>query len=256
MLLAAGCGGLVTGMAVKTPKSCDTSSNICGNMWSDNLIVEVTGKGLCSSVKLNMGDGTFDLVERDVDFDKGPWVIPIRYVAGQWSGPKTIRAEGVTNCSGKATTSHHVFLHQSASVPNRFDSVYSIGFVDPTLQCYAVPSGTGGSMPPLRTNTKVTIKAPNPTGVLRVNFGCLNNGCIHDVDGKPGSSAPAHFPYPGFRAFSLILTVGTQVIQGSTDVTFVTNQPGSLLLCVNDDQTYDNTGGWELEISVDESNAF
>jgi hypothetical protein len=49
--------------------------------------------------------------------------------------------------------------------------------------------------------------------------------------------------------------VGNHAEQGGTSASFVTNQPGDLLICQNDDFTYDNTGGWQVNIFVDESSA-
>jgi hypothetical protein len=53
----------------------------------------------------------------------------------------------------------------------------------------------------------------------------------------------------------MVLRVGTQVVQGGTDVTFTTSQAGPLEVCVNDDNLSDNTGAGGLRIEVDESNA-
>jgi len=51
------------------------------------------------------------------------------------------------------------------------------------------------------------------------------------------------------------MRVGTQVVQGGTDVTFTTTQAGPLEVCVNDDSLSNNTGAWGLLIDVDESGA-
>ena len=48
-------------------------------------------------VRLYFGDGTF-IDERDHDFDKGPWIASHHHEG--WAGPKTISAEGLTNCVG------------------------------------------------------------------------------------------------------------------------------------------------------------
>jgi hypothetical protein len=86
-----------------------------------------------------------------------------------------------------------------------------------------------------------------------VNFGCSFNGCIYDADGKPGSSAAAPFPFPGFREFSLVLRVGTQLFQGGKNAQFTVPVGGSLELCQNPINSAANiTGGWEVDIDVDE----
>jgi hypothetical protein len=100
----------------------------------------------------------------------------------------------------------------------------------------------------------VSIKT-NPDPNVKINFGCSFNGCIYDADGEPNSSASSSFPFPGLRKYSLVLQVGTQIAQGGTNMSFVTNQGGLLQLCVNDEQLNDNTGAWGVGISVDESQA-
>jgi hypothetical protein len=100
--------------------------------------------------------------------------------------------------------------------------------------CTLVPN-----VPPLRPKTVVKITADR-----QINFGCAFNGCIYDADGDKTSTAPANFPFPNFRTYSLIFRLGTQVVQGGTNTSFTTNQSGLLEVCVNDDNLPDNTGGW------------
>jgi hypothetical protein len=109
-------------------------------------------------------------------------------------------------------------------------------------------------MLPLRSGTKVGIKT-NPNPIVKINFGCPFNMCVYDADGEPNSSAPASFPFQGLRKYSLVLRVGQQVVQGGTDMSFVTNQGGLLEVCVNDEKLDDNTGAWGIGIAVDESQA-
>ena len=64
---------------------------------------------------------------------------------------------------------------------------------------------------------------------------------------------PGKLPFPGLRAYSLVVAVGNQDEQAGTDATFVATQGGTVFVCVNDDLLYDNTGGWQVTIAVDES---
>jgi hypothetical protein len=232
-------GQVVTGVAVTTPRPCD--ANGCGALRPDPVWFAVTGRGLCL-VRVDFGDGTSIQPPAPIDFDRGPWPV-YHFFANSWPGPKTIRAEGIPPCSGMATVSHRVFEGVV------FAEKWVVALAAPTQMCYPVPGG----LPPLRTNTRVTVSALTTP---KVDFRCPAKGCVYDPDGKPSSSASTRFPFPGLREFSLILMVGNQVQQGGTNASaFVTNQPGGLSICLNDDNTRDNIGGWEIHLSVDESQA-
>jgi hypothetical protein len=206
--------------------------------------IEVRGEGVCSEFKLSLGNGSFPIVDKNFDFSKGPRVYRITFELG-FPCPKTITAEGVSNCVGKVTTLHHVF-----TVAGGFREDYQVAIANPTQRCYAVPSA-GAKFPPLRPNTRVGITSPTTP---KVNYGCTF-GCVYDADGKPGSAAPASFAFPGLKEYSLVLVAGNQTVQGGTNVNFVTNQTGELLLCFNDDIMYDNAGGLQVNVTIDESQA-
>lgn len=104
----------------------------------------------------------------------------------------------------------------------------------------------------LRANTKVTVVA-NPAASHRIDFGCFLGGCVYGADGEQNTSATAPFPFLGKAKYSLVLKVGSQEEQGGNQVSFTTKQSGPLEICVNDDVLSDNTGAWDLSISVDES---
>jgi hypothetical protein len=130
---------------------------------------------------------------------------------------------------------------------------YALAYAQPGVNVCDVASST---YKPLRPNTTVTVSSP--TG-LKINFGCIASGCIYDADGEPNSSAPSNFPFPGFRKYSLVLRMRNQyglttAFQGGTNTTFNTgNNTGMIEVCVNDDNIRDNSGGWRIDISVDES---
>lgn len=75
-----------------------------------------------------------------------------------------------------------------------------------------------------------------------------------NATGELGSVAPASFPFPGKRRYSLVLRIGTQTQQGAGGITeqFVTNQAGALEVCINDDNLGDNDGQWGVVIRVSE----
>jgi hypothetical protein len=121
-----------------------------------------------------------------------------------------------------------------------------VGYMQPSrTTCDAITN-----KPPLRKNTLVRItKIPNSN--TQINFGCAFNGCIHDANGR-NSPAAAPFPFVGLREFSLVIKVGTQVVQGGTNVSFKTNQAGPLEICVNDPDLFNNTGAWGINVRVDD----
>jgi len=253
--LTACTAGKITGVAVTSRTQCDSSRpSVCGALRLDTvtLTVEVTGQGICKEASVNFGDGSFSLVEKNVDFSRGPWRITHDY-GGAWPGKKTIRAQGVSDCVGEVTTPHVVFEHDRGE--GKFDEMLKFAVAQdgtdaPFQYCHAFPSST--SWPALRPNTVVTVTSP-PTPTIR--FCPPPANCENTADGRAGSSAGSAFPFPGFREFSLVLAVGSQNVQGGASTTFTTTQSGELLLCFNDGNLLDNRGGWQLNVSVDESAA-
>lgn len=224
---------------------CDGVSGICGVKINEPATIVVSGSDVCSAVRLHFGDGQ---VEDGSNIDFGQtgaakdWLVSHTYQG--WPGPKTITAEGVTNCAGSATWLVHVLKPTTDPVVFRED--FKVGFAQPaSTACFPVPNA-----PPLRRNTKVSVIAPTSP---KIDFGCWFSGCIRDADGEPNSQAPNGFAFPGLRKYSLVLREGTQIVQGGTNMSFITNQAGPLELCINDDNLSDNSGGWEIDISVDES---
>ena len=255
LTLTACTAGNITGVTVTSRTVCDRDRpTVCGAPRLDNVTftVEVTGQGTCGEASINFGDGSFSLVEKNVDFARGPWKITHNY-GGAWPGPKTIRVDGVSNCVGNVTARHVVFEHDLGS--GTFDERLRFGIVQdgtgaPFQYCHAFPRSS--PLPALRPNTIVTVTSP-PTPLIR--FCPAPANCANTADGRAGSSAGAAFPFPGFREFSLVLAVGSQHVQGGASTTFTTTQSGELLLCFNDGNLLDNRGGWQLDVSIDESAA-
>ena len=192
-------------------------------------------RGNSMKVSIDFGDGTPPAVVANYDFLNPP---PVVHNYTGWRGRKTVKAGSVENCVGEAKT---IF-----SITPR---VLVVGYAQPLpTSCASIPN-----KPSLRKNTIVHMKT-NPDPNVRINFGCAFNACIHDADGR-NSPAVAPFPFPGLREFSMVMKVGTQVVQGGTNVSFTTNQAGLLEICVNDSDLFNNTGAWGLHIEVDESRA-
>lgn len=204
----------------------------------------LTGTGVCGMVQLDFGDGTSPVQVPDYDF-ANPKTISHTYTG--WAGRKTVKAGSIQNCVGSPEI---IFVVK----PIKF----SVGYV-PTLAdaCGPIPN-----RPPLRKNTKVHVTAipgapdasgtPGPTA--KINFGCPLNGCIYDEDGMAGA-APSNYPFPNFRPFSLVLRVGPDLYQGGTDATFTAKTAGTLEMCRNEGNFANHTGGWGVNIDVDESGA-
>jgi hypothetical protein len=232
---------------------CDTSVSpqVCGVPDDQPVALRVHGKGNCSVVMARCGNGLsanpFGLGH---DFGAAPNEVPLAVSCKydqSYPGFKTVEVHSNgSDCIGQATLRLRV-LKMATGSPH---SGFMLGFGQPgPTACGEVPH-----VLPLRSGTKVTIKT-NPDPAVKINFGCIFGGCIYDADGEPNSSAPNGFPFPGLRKYSLVLRIGTQVVQGGTNVSFVTNTGGLLEVCVNDDQLADNTGAWGIGIDVDESQA-
>jgi hypothetical protein len=160
-----------------------------------------------------------------------------------WGGGKTVTVTAVSGCEGKAN------LRFDAPPVSR-----RLGFSQPgtgTGTCSTVSSNPLPTMIPhmLVHIQTFPLEPPNERGI---NFGC--SGCVYDADGRLGSVADPTFPFPGLREYSLVLRVGSQVVQGGTDVQFTTTTSGSLAFCLNDhdNDVTNNFGGYIIQISVDQ----
>jgi hypothetical protein len=252
LLLAAGCNiGKVSRVTVFPPNAASTthacnllSQSGPGCPMDQPLEVRLFGRGPCTLLEVEFGDGekievrNFDFAKSEEDF-QSPLVLTHTYKG--WPGPKRVKATGVTNCTGTATWDFDLLT------ANRLP-LFRLGFQQPVSStCTPVP-GTK----PLRPGTRVRVET---TDVATTNYGCPLGGCVYGADGKPGSQAPARFPFPGLREFSQVWRVGTQIEQGGASASFTVRQGGPLEVCVNDDNLPDNRGAWRVDITVDERNA-
>jgi hypothetical protein len=207
-----------------------------GSTTSSPASFQVSGQGVCDKLSIDFGDGTPPAIVPNYDFANIP---PVSHLYAGWRGRKTVKAGSVENCVGEAQMIFTIG-----------PTILNVGYAQPRpTACDPIPG-----KPALRKNTKVHITT-NPAPNVRIDFGCAFGGCVFDADGRNPSTAGPALPFPGLRELSMVLKVGTQVVQGGTDVTFTTSQAGPLEVCVNDDNLSDNTGAWGLRIEVDESNA-
>ncbi len=268
-LLLAGCAGVINRVELDpaTPMVCNDAHAVCGIESNHEVTFKVWGRGKCGSVGLNFGDGTPVVFSGPVDFgDQGttPWEVKHTYSFSSWPGAKTVHAYSAQNCSGLATLPQNI-LHKNLNSPG-YRADFWLAFFQPGAQACGhdslstyehlysspVPPRPQVTVPPLRPNSRVYVTT-NPDPAIKINFGCVFSGCIYDANGEPNSSAPANYPFPNLRKYSLVFRVGGQVVQGGTSMNFTAASGGTLEVCVNDDNWSDNTGAWGIKFIVDET---
>lgn len=204
----------------------------------------VSGTGTCKRLRVKFGDGTSTIIwNADLDWDRSNnsttsgTVVSHTYVSGpgHWRGPKTITAEPVENCQGGY-----------AALDRVYPAEMRYAFRQPGPLCASIGAVRAG------TEIKAApIKSPED----KITFSAFS---AYGISGAPGSTASAAFPFPGLRAYSLVLRVGGpggQIAQGGGNVPFTVAQDGDLELCINDDLPSDNFGAWGILLSVDERGA-
>ena len=246
-------GRLVAGLSVMLMASMMISCNGKANLVQGISLVPgqtialnnaiqftVSGSGTCEELRIDWGDGstTDTIVGYPVDLTASP---TFSHTFIGWRGGKTVTAIGIRGCEGRVNTRFTIE-----------PSIQTIGFAQPgTNVCDPVPFAPSTPLPP-RTNVHITTTPVTGYYAFGIDFGCPFQGCRYDADGRPGSVAAAPFPFPGLREYSLVLRVGTQVVQGGTNVSFTTTQKGVLEICINDDSPSNNKGGYQINISVDQ----
>lgn len=258
-LMAACNSGLIKRVEIDpaTRMTCDSTFNTpCGVLDTQPVTILVWGEGKCDSVGLETGAGATNYAA-PVDFGQAGASVPVKITynyGSAWPGIKTIHAFSAANCMGEARQTIQVMrkIGNTAQANLNFTLAQPYSFANGITPGPCKLAFDQHQVAALRPNTKVTVVArPDPNKMI--SFGCL--GCRFGVDGETGSSASAPLPFPGMAKYSLVLKVGTQVVQGGSQVSFTTNNKAALELCVNDDNLRDNTGEWNFTISVDESQA-
>lgn len=259
-ILLAGCAGGITGVALdaSTRTVCDASGAVCGVSDKDQVTFNVAGQGECGTIGIDFGDGTTQQTSSGSFKRLSPPQIGFQHEYTNqhpldptvWPGPKTVHAFSVANCAGEARMRVNVLLERTdpAGHPS-FHPSFLVGLAQPTALACNVAS-------PRFVRTGATVSITEIPGSPMINFGCAFGGCINDMSGNSGATN-AGFPFSTLRRHSLVLRIvgsgGTQVVQGSTQTRFVVAQTGPLEFCVNDDVLADNTGGWGMAVTVDET---
>ena len=199
----------------------------------------VSGSGTCDIV-IDWGDGSKDVID-DEDLQAN---MPHPHTYRGWRGGKTVTVTPVSpnDCKGMARM-------RFVTMPEADSLGWARNPRGDTRSCVTFPN-----RPFLTPNSIVKV-----TGMTtpQVNFGCGNNGCIYDPDGKPGSVAAGTFEFPTFREYSLVLREGGaagRLFQGGkSSASFTSVTGGQLEFCQNNDRPQNNiTGGWALSIRIDE----
>jgi hypothetical protein len=213
----------------------------------------LSGIGNCAAVRVDWGDGndtvhtvhpTIDLSGSDANAVASR---TLTHTFTGWGGGKTVTVDG---------TMENGFVNCLGRVNLRFEVPpleIQIGWAQPgpagTNMCQTSPG-----MPPMIPRMLVHASAVLVGGGRGIDFGCFAGGCVGDADGRPGPVADSRYPFPGFREYSVVYRIGSQLVQGGTNVQFTTTASGALEFCLNDgDLRLDNNkGGFEVTLSVDQ----
>jgi hypothetical protein len=206
-----------------------------------------SGVGHCGLVNIDWGDGRTEQFcgssGSNCPFDlTGPESQrTVTHTFTGWGGGKTVSASPAgSSCIGQVRVRF-----------NMTPSVKSIAFAQPGKSICQTPVP---SLPSLAPGSLVHVSMDTASNARAINFGCFAWGCVYDADGKPGSVADSRFPFPGFREYSLVLSVGGTPFQGGTNTQFTTFAGGTLSFCLNDGDkdVTNNAGGYQIDISVDQ----
>jgi hypothetical protein len=248
--------------------------------------ITVTGTNPCGAVRLNYGDGTEAITH---PLTQVPATIQYTY---QRPGNFEIRAEGMGNCDGVASTKVRVIPQQSRTPDNppsdtRFramdennDGIVSLSEWRGTAREFRKHDSNGDGVLTRREFPEPRARVDEASGDLIVVSPTVRwtNTGIHvregalvrlEADGivqlsnnpadngnpgglQSGRRAPGA-PLPGRVAGALIARVGNSApIFVGTDPSFRAPANGQLYLGVNDDTLDDNRGQFKVRISIGE----
>jgi hypothetical protein len=215
------------------------------------LAFVVKGWGTCGRFAIDWGDGSTDnvvpaqrtscVVNPDPAEPKPHFRCSIEHTYTGWQGGKTVTVTAQQGCEG--------------SVKTRFATdppVYALALGRPGPNtCDPVPGKPSVQNRSVVRITTLPVNAPCP-GIYYQN---VTPHC-YDADGIAAPATTPGFPtslaFPGMRPFSLVLRVGTQVVQGGTSMSFVANQTAPLEICVNEHDSTAGRGGLQINIRTDE----
>jgi hypothetical protein len=203
------------------------------------IFFTVSGTGVCT-MQVDWGDGSSEQMTQDLGAAGAQGVV-IKHTYAGWTGLKKVTARGVGDCSGDT----YAYVKIGPSLPIAF-APGSANACEQMTPDNMVRLNLGA----LTAGSTVHVRWINPPG-SKIDFGCLLSGCVYGPDGEPNSVAPADYPFPGLRKYSFVIRVGTQVVQGGSDVTFTVAETGWMEWCVNDNDLSNNSKGWGIAIDVD-----
>lgn len=197
------------------------------------------GKGTCTSLSVDFGDGTPPVVLSNQVLDNGSSQVIHTYSG--WGGTKLIRVTGMEGCYGDVTRQVTVGYGDEGQTFMKLGYMAADGDV-----CKAVPN-----MPALRQGTGVKIS----TNGMKITYGLFLE---FDASGDTSGTTPSDFPFPAFRAYSFVYRLGSQLIQAEAGpVVFKVSETAPLDICINDkaDALGDNRGALRFDIEVNEMSA-
>lgn len=254
LLLLSGCAG-ITGVEFfpDFKPVCDPAGTVCGVPANRRIYFQINGQGSCGRIGINWGDGTQEFINGDfASTTSRSWIGATHVYPRAWPGPKIVHVFSADNCTGEARMRLNVLIEEvDAAGGISFSPAFKVGLAPTATAACGVPTNTR----PLRAGATVFVS--EIPGSPMINFGCWFQGCVHNMSGSSGPSG-AGFSFPGMRRHSLVLRIvaangQTQLVQGGTQTSFVVTRDGPLEFCVNDDNLADNTGGWGMNVSVDET---
>lgn len=214
------------------------------------VTVQVKGSGHCVRYEVDWGDGASDSVpagsspscatQTDASGVQR-FTCNTTHTYSGWGGGKTVTVftNSSSGCEGRA------MLRFSVPPPS-----FAVGFNRPGPNRCDTVSG----MPPLANRTLVKITTEPTAGRCGGIFYTGFNPHCYDAEGGDASAITPvpTVPFPTMRAFSLVLSVGTQMVQGGTNMSFITNQAGPLTFCVNEPDPKAGNGGYVIRVSTDQ----
>ncbi len=215
----------------------------------DPLAFVIKGSGICERFDIDWSDGSTSnvvpaqttgcSVNPDPAQQSSHFQCFIEHTYNDWPGGKTVTVTARQGCEGRVNTR---FVTNPA--------VAGIAFGRPGVNyCDKVPG-----KPDLQNRTNVVIwTQPSSTRCGGIWYNNLNPHC-YDADGIPElatSADPMTFAFFGLRKYSLVVRVGTQVLQGGTNMNFTTNQTGPLEFCVNEPHPREGVGGYSIYVRTD-----
>lgn len=214
------------------------------------LAFVVKGSGTCGTFTMDWGDGsTTDVVTAqtsscfvnpDPAEPKPHFRCTREHTYSDWEGGKTVTVTAKQGCDGRVNT-------RFVTAPAEF--VLAFARPGPNF-CDAI---SGKAPVQNRTLVKITT-VPTTTRCGGIWYSTENPHC-YDADGIAALATAGggrSFPFVGMRQFSLVLRVGTQIVQGGTNMSFTTNQTAPLEFCVNEPNSLGGVGGYEIHIRADE----